>query len=276
MSWKPSPALRDSALWGTAAAVALAAHMGGALWILQRAEAAAPPGLPDPVYVELAPMPEAAAPPDEAETPEMTEAEPESEPEPEPEPELAMPPLQELEPLADMNSLFPPPPDAVVLQKSERPPERPDPEPEPERKVVEKQPEPKKRKKKEKAPEEQPARQATTRVRAPQSDRTAAPQAQAGTPSPRQVASWQSKVQAAVARHMQRTRFNGRGDTMTVTVRFSVDPSGRVAGASLASSTGDARIDSALNRQASRMPRLPAPPSGKTTALVLPVKIVLR
>ncbi|RDW12762.1 energy transducer TonB family protein, partial [Paracoccus thiocyanatus] len=105
---------------------------------------------------------------------------------------------------------------------------------------------------------------------------TAAPQAQAGTPSPRQVASWQSKVQSAVARHMQRTRFSGRGGSVTVTVRFSVDPGGRVAGASLASSTGDARIDAALSRQASRLPRLPAPPTGRTTSLVLPVKIVLR
>ncbi|WP_028717363.1 energy transducer TonB [Paracoccus sp. J39] len=274
MSWTPSPALREGALWGTAAVVVLAAHLGGGLWIMQRAEAAAPPGLPDPVFVDLAPMPEAAAPEDEFEMPEMAEAEPE--PEPEPEPELAMPPLQELEPLADMNSLFPPPPDAVVLQKSERPPERPEREPEPEPKVVEKQPEPKKREKKEKAPEQQPSRQAATQVRAPQSERTAAPQIQAGTPSPRQVANWQSKVQAAVARHMQRTRFTGRGASVTVTVRFSVDPSGRVAGAQLANSTGDARIDAALSRQASSMPRMPAPPSGKTTALVLPVKIVLR
>jgi len=76
---------------------------------------------------------------------------------------------------------------------------------------------------------------------------------------------------------MQRTDFSSRGrGSITITVRFTVDPSGRVAGAALASSTGDAGIDSVLNRQASRMPRLPAPPSGKTTSLVLPVKIVLR
>ena len=38
--------LRDGALWGSAALVVLAAHLGGALWMLHRAEAAAPPGLP--------------------------------------------------------------------------------------------------------------------------------------------------------------------------------------------------------------------------------------
>ncbi|MFC3569833.1 energy transducer TonB family protein [Paracoccus simplex] len=283
MSRNAPSALREGALWGGAAVVVLAAHLGGALWIMHGAKAAAPPGLPDPVFVDLAPAPQAAAPLDEAETPDMAEAEPEPEPEPQPEPEpeeIVLPePLQELEPLPEMTSLFPPPADAVALQKSARPKERPErePEPEPEPQVAEKQPEPR-REKKEKAPQDQPARQATTRLRAPQAERTAAPQAQVGAaPSARQVASWQSKVQAAVARHMHRTRLSaGRGGSVTVTVRFSVDPSGRVAGARLAGSTGDPGIDAALSRQASRMPRMPAPPSGQTVALVLPVKILLR
>lgn len=263
-----SAVLRESALWGTAAVVVLTAHLGSALWLLRQAEAAAPPGLPEPVFVELAPEPMADAPEDLQEAEELPEVAPE------PEPEIALPPLPELE-LPDMDTLFPPPPEAVVLNKSERPQERPEPE---EEKIVEKPREklPEPEKKKPKAPEELPATRKTTQVRAPQADRSAAPQGQVGQPSRQQVASWQSRVQAAVARHMQRTRFSGRGGSMTVTVRFSVDPSGRVAGAQLVSSTGDAKIDSALNRQAGRMPRLPAPPSGKTTSLVLPVLVVLR
>ncbi|CAM3087167.1 protein TonB [Paracoccus aminovorans] len=266
MSGRSSSALRDVALWGGAAAVVLIAHLGGALWVLHTAKAATPPGLPDPVFVDLAPIPEAATPPEEEETPEMAEAEPE------PEPEVALPePLPELEPVPDMNSLFEPPPDAVVLQKSERPKERPEPEPEP-KKIVEKQPEPKKKEKKERAPEEQPARKATTQVRAQRSDRTAAPTADAGVASPRQVASWQSKVNAAVARHMKRTRIKGQG-AIVVNLNFTVDPGGRVAGARLASSTGNAANDAALNRQVARMPRLPAHPSGKSITLTLPVRI---
>ncbi|MFD2439179.1 hypothetical protein ACFSS8_01960 [Paracoccus kondratievae] len=63
MSLKPSSLMmREGVLWGSAAVMVLAAHLGGALWILHRAEAATPPGLPEPVFVDLAPMPEAAAP----------------------------------------------------------------------------------------------------------------------------------------------------------------------------------------------------------------------
>ncbi|MFT4012376.1 MAG: TonB family protein [Paracoccus sp. (in: a-proteobacteria)] len=257
--------MREGALWGSAAVLALAAHLGGAIWLMRTAEAAAPPGLPEPVFVELAPMPEAAAPPDEIETPEVEEAEPE------PVPDLALDePLPVPEPIPDMDSLFPPPPDAVVIQKSERPQERPEPEPEPKqvRKEPEKKPEPKK-----KAPEEQPQRKAQTTVRAAQSDRSAAP-AQGAQPSPKQVASWQSRVQAAVARHMQRARVSGRrGAAMQVTVTFTLGGNGAVTGARLLGSTGDAQLDAMLNRQASRMPRLPSHPSGKSVPLTLPVRI---
>lgn len=256
-----SSALRESALWGTAAVVVLAAHLGSALWLLRQAEAAAPPGLPEPVFVELAPAPMAAAPLEEVETPEMAEAEPE------PVPDFVLnEPLPEIEP-PDMDTLFPPPPEAVVLQKSERPKDRPEPK-EPE-KIVRKEPE-KPREKKEKAPEEQQARKAATTVRAPQGDRSAAPAA--GQPSARQEASWQSKVQSAVARHMRRVS-NLRKTGVTVTVAFTIGADGRVSGGRVLSSTGDARTDAALARQASRMPRLPAPPDGKARPITLPVRI---
>lgn len=276
-----SAILRDGALWGSAALVVLAAHLGGALWLLHRAEAALPPGMPEPVFVELAPLPEAAAPPDEAETPEIQEAAPEPQPEPEPEPEpqpdFAMDtPLPELEPLPDMNSLFPPPPEAVVLQKSERPKDRPkprEPDPEPQPKLVKKEPP---QPKKEKAPEEQQARKASTTVRGQASDRSVAP-TQGARVSPRQEASWQSKLQAAVARHMNHTRIPGarRGD-VRVTVAFTVTGSGGVTGARLVGSTGDSQRDAALNRQISRLNRLPPHPSGSATPIALPVLIQQR
>lgn len=274
-------AIRDGALWGSAAVVVLAAHLGGAMWILHHAQAATPPGLPDPVFVELAPLPEAAAPPEEIETPEMAEAAPEPEPEPQPEPEpeptpdfVMDQPLPELEPLLDMNTLFPPPADAVVLQTA-RPkprPERVEPEPEPEPKIVKKEPDPKKvEKKKEVAEQEQPARKATTTVRAQQSNRSAAPQTQGGQPSARQVATWQSKVQSTVNRHMQRARLKRGG--VSVTVAFTINANGSVSGGRVTGSSGDAQTDAALARQAASLPRMAPHPSGKSIPITLPVTI---
>lgn len=275
---RSSGALRDGALWGSAAMVVLAAHLGGALWILHSAQAAAPPGLPQPIFVELAPMPQAAAPPAEAESDEVAEAEPEPqpdptpEPQPEPTPDFAMAePLPQLQPVPDMNSLFPPPPDAVVLQRSERPKDRPrqEPKPEPEPRVVEKKTEPR-REKKEKAPEEQQARKAATQVRAPQAERSAS--ASQGQPSARQVATWQSKVQSSVARHMRRAG-NLRQGGVTVMVAFTIAANGTATNGRLASSTGDARTDAALARQVARLPRMPPHPSGKAIPISFPVRI---
>ncbi|HRM74929.1 MAG TPA: TonB C-terminal domain-containing protein, partial [Paracoccus sp. (in: a-proteobacteria)] len=175
----------------------------------------------------------------------------------------------------------PPPPDAVVLQKPARPKERPEPPKEelaeaPREKTPEKEPEPRKTREK-KAPEVQPSRKATTELKAARGERTAAPQAQAGAPSKKQVANWHSKVNAAVARHMKRaqSRLSGRG-SVTVNIRFSIDPSGQISGARLAGSTGNAKNDSVLSSQIARLPRMPAPPSGKSTPMVLPVLLELR
>lgn len=275
-------ALREGALWGSAAVVVLTAHLG-TLWVLHRAEAAAPPGLPAPVFVELEPMPEAPAPQDEAESPEQAESEPEPAPEPEPEPEpepapdFAMDqPLPQLEPLPDMNSLFPPPPEAVVLQESARPkprPEiRPEPEPEPEPRIVRKQPAPKKEAKKEtKKAEAQPERKASTTVKAQPAQRTAAPSGGGGQPSPRQIATWQSRVNSIVSRHMDGVK--GGMNRVSITVLFTIQPNGSVTGGRLAGSTGDARVDRLLARQVRRLPRVPPHPSGKAQPMQLPVTI---
>lgn len=277
--------LRDSFAWGTAGAVVLAAHVTGAIWLMQKAEASQISGLPDPVYVDLAPMPEAAAPLDEQEAIDQAASEgADLEPEPEPEPEetaaadIPLPELPELEPLPDLSTNVAVN-DAVVLNRSERPPERPavkEVEPEPERKIVERK-EPEKEQPKERKKPAASAAQSnrTTRLEAPQGQRTAAPRAQQGSPSsPRQVASWQSKVNGAVARHMKRTRLpGGQRGAIQATLQFTITGSGQVSGMRVVSSTGNSSVDSAINRQASRMPRLPAHPSGGPQTLSLPVRI---
>lgn len=268
--------------WGVAGAVVLAAHIAAAS-MLMRSEASQIAGLPDPVYVDLAPMPEAAAPLDEVETEEMAETKPELDPEPEPEPEpeeeiaeFTPPPLPELEPLPDLSTLIPPPEDAVVLTRSERPRERPDrtePEPEPEReREVAKKEEPKKERRRQPEQQQQERR---TRVDAQQSQRTAAPRANAGNaPTQRQVASWQSQIATRVARHMRRTRLPGnvRGN-LNVTVAFTITAGGQITGVRVLSATGDPRVDQAINRQASRLPSMPPPPGGTSRPFEIPVVV---
>lgn len=283
-------ALRKGALIGSVAAVVIAGHLGGAAWLERQAQASAPPaGLPEPIFIELSPEPEAIADQGEVEAEAASADEPEPEPMPEPEPEPApsfdMPePLPELEPLPDMNTLFAPPPDAVVVQKSVRPKERPtppepkaEPEPkiEPKPKLVEKKPPPEERK--DPAPKQQRTQEASTKHTAERSNRNAARQGQqsAGA-NPRAEASWQQRISSIVARHIKRTRTTGLRQSVTVKVTFSVDPSGRPAGARVVGSTGDARLDAALSRQAASMPRLPAPPSGQTASVTVPVKIDAR
>lgn len=269
-----SGVLRDGALWGLAALVVLAAHLGGALWVLHSARAAAPPGLPQPVFIDLAPLPQAAAPAAEAESEAMAEAEtePEPEPEPQPEPEVAQAePAPEPDPVPDMHMPVPPPPEAVALPHSERPRTRPEAasRPKPEPQPVQKQAEPR-RTPKDKAAEPQQARKAATQVRAPQAQRSAS--AAQGQAAPRQVANWQSKVQSAVSRHMRRAGPLRQGG-VTVMVAFTLSANGTVSNSRLASSTGDAPTDAVLARQLARLPRMPQHPSGKSIPISLQVRI---
>lgn len=264
--------LRDSAAWGTAGLIVLTAHVATAAWLMRDAEAAQISGLPEPVFIDLAEMPVAAAEPEEVEQVEQEESEPE--PEPEPEPDFSELPLPELEPLPDMNSLFPPPPDAVVLTRSERPQPRPEKPEEP--KVVERrerEPEPKRERRKE--PEAVQQRE-TTRQEAPRADRTAGRSAPAGNVSRRQTETWQSTVQSRVARHMKRTRIPGRRGSLATQVSVSISANGTVTGARINGSTGDPAIDAALSRQAARMPNLPPHPSGAPQSLVVPVTVEIR
>lgn len=266
--------LLEGALRGASATLVAAMHLGGAIWVHSHAR---PPPLrvcPIRSSSNWRPCPQ---PPHQwtrsSKRSRKAQPEPQPEPEPEPEPEpgkrqITELPLPELAPLPDMNSLFPPPPDAVVLQKSVRPQGAPrtaqgrSPRPRANRAKSS----PSRKSARKKKAEAQPSRKATTELKAPKGERTAAPQAQAGAPSKKQVAGWQSKVNATVARHMKRARPT-LGALVTVNIRFSIDASGRVSGAGLAGSTGNAKNDAVLNRQAASLPRLPAPPSGRSTTL---------
>ncbi|MFD2813965.1 hypothetical protein ACFSYD_04550 [Paracoccus aerius] len=43
MTGRAGSMIRDGALWGGASVLVLALHLGGALWLMHRAEAGAPP-----------------------------------------------------------------------------------------------------------------------------------------------------------------------------------------------------------------------------------------
>lgn len=262
--------LRDSAAWGAAGLVVLTAHVATAAWLMRDAEAAQISGLPEPVFIDMAEIPTAATEQEEVEQVEQEE----SEPEPEPEPDFSELPLPELEPLPDMNSLFPPPPEAVVLQRSERPQRRPE-KPEPPKVTERREPEPERKREPRKEPEAVQQR-ATTRLDAPRAERTAARSAPAGNVSRRQTESWQSSVQSRVARHMSRTRVPGRNGSLSTQVSLSISGSGTVTGARVIGTTGDPAVDAALSRQAARMPNLPPHPSGAPQSLVVPVTVRFR
>ncbi|WP_312526413.1 TonB C-terminal domain-containing protein [Paracoccus sp. (in: a-proteobacteria)] len=281
--------LRDSAAWGTAGAVVLAAHVAGAVWLMNRAEAAQVAGLPEAVYVDLAPMPMAAAPLAQLEQVDQKESlndDPEPEPEEEPEEaeisDFTPPPLPDLEPLPDMSTLIAAQ-DAVVLERSELPPKRPEREEpqreEPIKKIVEKKIDKKKDEPKKRENKAQPSTESrrTTQVQAPQAERTAAPNVARGTTSnPRQIATWESKINSAVARHMRRTRVGNARGNVTATLVFTLTPGGQASGMRIASSTGNPTIDAAISRQAARMPNLPPHPSGTSRPLSIPVRISLQ
>ncbi|WP_103172388.1 TonB family protein [Paracoccus sp. SY] len=280
MSRRATTMIREGALWGGASVLVLALHLGGALWIMQEAEAAAPPpGLPEAVFVDLAPAEDIAEPtPPAAEEAVEPEPQPEAEPEPEPEPEpeevaepLDLPPLPELEPLDDMAELFPPaPPELetppeVVLNSSARPQRRPERQPEPQRQAEPRREERRKPEQQRQAEprQEQAAPQQQQARRAEQGQQNAtgrtgvSPQQRA-----RDEASWQQQIGACVARSISRVS-GARG--AQVTVSLTIARNGRVQSAALAASTGNARVDREITRAMGRA-RCPSAPSSMTSA----------
>ncbi|WP_374301620.1 TonB family protein [Paracoccus sp. (in: a-proteobacteria)] len=303
MSGRASRVMRDGALWGGASVLVLALHLGGALWIMRQAEAAAPPGLPQPVFVDLAPAEEVAEesvaptkePVEEAsEEPVEPEPQPEPKPEPEPEPEevvepLELPPLPQLEPLEDMAELFPPaPPELqtppeVVLNSSARPQRRPEREPEPEREPR-RDPEPRRERR-----EPEPQRQAEPRRQeqpAPQQQQARrAPQGAGGSgaagPSPQQKASlmsqWGGQIRSCISRRASAPRGVREGGR--VVLNLAVSRSGSIQGVGIGGSSGNPALDQAAVQAAQRAGRCPRAPAGLTDAsysFQLPINLQVR
>lgn len=292
MSGRATRMVREGALWGGASIVALALHLGGALWIMQAAEAAAPPpGLPEPVFVDLAPIEDMAeetvAP---IEEPVEEVAEDPVEPEPEPEPEevaepLELPPLPELEPLDDMAELFPPaPPELqtppeVVLNTSARPQRRPEREPEPQRQAEprrEERREPERQRRAERR-QEQPAAQQQPARRADQG----AGGTGASGPSPQQKASlmsqWGGQIRSCISRRASAPRGVREGGR--VTLNLSVSRSGAIQGVGIGGSSGIGALDQAALQAAKRAGRCPSAPAGLTDAsydFQLPINLQVR
>ncbi|WBU55771.1 hypothetical protein [Paracoccus sediminicola] len=321
-----SSALGDTLRWGAAGAVVLGLHLAGGVWLIermQRAEALQPP---EPIFIDLAPVPEPApgpqtAPEPQAEAAEQAEAASQAQAEqlevaepaaeipsftpPEmselppvedfadlvPVPSFEPPPMTELPPVSDFAELLPQ--SALALSASERPTARP----------ARRQPQPAPQQARREPPREEPRQQAQPRQQAPQpaQRQQAAPaqlrqqaqptqrqpsraasggggaaQSQGRGVSRQQMANWQSRAGARIARHMSRTRVPGvRGGTVTVQISVTVSPGGG-ASARLASSTGNGQADQALARQAARMPGVGAPPNGQSVSFVLPIQVALR
>lgn len=295
MSGRAGRLIREGALWGGASVLVLALHLGGALWIMRQAEAAAPPpGLPEPIFVDLAPpeeMAEQSVAPAEEPVEEVAEEAVEPEPEPEPEPEvvepLELPPLPELEPLEDMADLFPsaPPdletPPEVVLNASARPQRRPEREPEPQR-----QAEPRREERRE--PERQQRQAEPRRQEQPAPQQQQARRADQGAggsgasgPSPRQKASlmsqWGGQIRSCISRRASAPRGVREGGR--VTLNLSVSRSGSIQGVGIAGSSGIAELDQAAVRAAQRAGRCPRAPAALTDAsysFQLPINLQVR
>lgn len=253
-----SGAAGRAGLWLGALSVVAGAHLLLALWAMQRPVTGLP-DLPDAVFIELEPAP-ASAP---------------TEPDPQPAapvlPDLSLPPIPDFpapdvaQALPDLAMprlpVFPDPPADAVLASSARP------LPRPASQVRQAAPRPE--------GQTRQARQQTT-TPSPATQKTGSGTAtsdRAG--SPRAAASWQAEVQARVASHMRRARLTGTRGSLRATILVNVAANGRAQGR-LVAGTGHARIDQALARQASRMPRLPAPPGGRPANLTLPIDIQVR
>ena len=274
----------------------------------------APSPAPEPPAAEPQPASEPEAAPEPAPEPEP-EPQPQAEPQPSQEPELAPdftpPELQQLSP-PDFADLIPPEPApdftapplvplppadfATLAPRPNTPPKR-----RPERiealaRELQAEPEPEQPRRERRV--EKPRAEAsaekprTTRKAEPktepretrgearsnrrQAELQRARQGQSGArASAGAMRSWQQTTGARISRHMSRTRVSGARGTVRAAVTVTVQANGATS-ARLARGSGDPRIDAALSRQAARMPRLPAPPSGKPFTFTQPISIQMR
>lgn len=273
--------MNEMTKWLAAALLVVGTHLAIAQWLLRPLSYAGTSLPPAPVFVDLEP---ADAAPQAEQVAAVPEAEAEAEAEAEPLPDFTPPPLLETPPVIenpDPAAIAPPdfaPPTELaslpiaeiadpapqVLSSSSRPTQRPE---------------------QKRVSDTTRNRQSDVRQRQPNGSTGSASRSNAAPPSSTsrrqtgapvgpgksEITQWQATVGARIARHMSRTRLSGRGGAR-VQIAVTVAPNGATT-ARLASSSGDARNDAALNRQAARMPRMPAPPAGQSQSFVLPIAV---
>jgi protein TonB len=211
------------------------------------------PVLEEPTIVEEPPAEEAAAElVDEiAEAPEPVE---EAASEPEPADEAAELPAT----MALLPTARPEPPEPAPRQARQQPRSQPAPAREPAAEASARQ---------------RPAASEAARPRATESGEARAPAPSEARGAEVSPSRWQSRLNA----HLNRFKRFPRGARSggTVSVRFTIDPSGQVLAASVASSSGDAALDQAAVDMVRRASPVPAPPPSIAQArmnLALPVR----
>ena len=254
------------ALWATAAATALAVHLGAGAWMLHNP--AEPAGNPAPpaMMLELAPMPAAPlaeAPEltqdtvDQIETPETTDA-----------PDLLTPETPELPPppedLPDIAQDVPPPPDLTPV-----------PAPEPEVAIPRPVTRPKPVKVEKKEEKKEDLRQARAPAPAVAEKPVGASNPSQG--SPRAQAQWKDRLAAHLERRKRYpSAARSRRAEGTAQVRFTVDGGGSVLSATLVRSSGDAALDAEAVALLQRASPLPKPPDGTTRTVTAPITFTIR
>lgn len=259
------PSFREAGLWTTAAAVVLLAHAVFAFAIhsaqpsdpLADAEAQA-------LTIDLMPIPIAAA---ETVVPEVAPEEPLETISPVEEPapaiveaEEVLTPDEPVEPVEEVTPEEALPEEIVQPEPQEIEPDTVEPEV-----ALPAEPLPKKEVKKAKPvkkPERQPPKKVQTEVRKVAKPAPQASQQPKVTTAPKvSPNAWIRAVRAAVVRRA--ASVNGMSGT--VSVQFVVNTTGQIVSASLSSSSGIARLDSAALRMV-RSARVPAQPPGLTDA----------
>lgn len=261
--------------WLVAGALILALHLG-AVWASlnwPRPVEASPPAAA--IMIDLAPLP--VAPPSEVEDvapgPQMVQA-PEPVDAPEEVEETTPPPEPVIDPLLELPELPPPPPLAEALLPPPRPIEEV-PEPPPPKPVEKPKPKPKASRK-----PAAPVTSAAPKSDAAPANTTAAPTAGASSSNSAAPATWRSRLVAHLNRHKRYpSEARARREEGTARLRFSIDRSGRVVGATLVGSAGSQSLDAEVLALISRASPVPAPPPevpGGVITLTVPVNFSTR
>lgn len=265
-------------LWVLAGVFIVAAHVLIALYfLLTREPETSGNAAPDAIMIELPPLP--VAPPSEpkieTQPPEAVKPPPPPPPppDPEPEPEEIMTPPPE--PLPLVPSVEPVPllqapelPPALKAEVTLPPPPKPQVrKPLPKKEVV------KKDVVKRQVQRPDPRLQQQDRTeRAQQAAERAQARAQASAAASASAANWRSELYAHIQRYKRYPEAaRSRGDFGTASVAFTLDGGGRVVSARLVSSSGSSIIDEEAVSTIRRASPMPAPPSGGSVSVNVPM-----